>query len=190
MENVLKGLPDKISCPDIIHKCTSNVHRSWRWYRFHVFPIYIFFCSRDPSFMSLIDSPLFVKFSKMSNFNFRESWFGFFLFSEIHAMRGSKDLYSRVLGGIGKGSEGQTQLQYFLTLPWKMSQPWNPSWIQAWPLLTAWSANRFTVPPNSPWWLVKTTTYGKNSFKYTATVLWNDLPEDFRKILEKAGVTS
>jgi hypothetical protein len=26
MENVLKGLPDKISCPDIIHKCTSNVH--------------------------------------------------------------------------------------------------------------------------------------------------------------------
>ena len=24
MENVLKGLPDKISCPDIIHKCTSN----------------------------------------------------------------------------------------------------------------------------------------------------------------------
>ena len=26
MENVLKGLPDKISCPDILHKCTSNVH--------------------------------------------------------------------------------------------------------------------------------------------------------------------
>jgi hypothetical protein len=26
MENVLKVLPDKISCPDIIHKCTSNVH--------------------------------------------------------------------------------------------------------------------------------------------------------------------
>jgi hypothetical protein len=26
MENVLKGLPDKISCSDIIHKCTSNVH--------------------------------------------------------------------------------------------------------------------------------------------------------------------
>ena len=26
MENVLKCLPDKISCPDIIHKCTSNVH--------------------------------------------------------------------------------------------------------------------------------------------------------------------
>ena len=26
MENVLKGLPDQISCPDIIHKCTSNVH--------------------------------------------------------------------------------------------------------------------------------------------------------------------
>ena len=42
-----------------------------------------FFYSRDPSFMSLIDSPLFVKFSKMANFNFRESWFGFFLFSEI-----------------------------------------------------------------------------------------------------------
>jgi hypothetical protein len=40
--------------------------------------------SRDPSFMSLIiDSPLFVQFSKMANFNFRESWFGFFLISEI-----------------------------------------------------------------------------------------------------------
>ena len=26
MENVLKDLPDQISCPDIIHKCTSNVH--------------------------------------------------------------------------------------------------------------------------------------------------------------------
>jgi hypothetical protein len=47
MENVLKGLPDKISCPDIIHKCTSNVHillnhfqiaRSWRLNRF---PVYI-----------------------------------------------------------------------------------------------------------------------------------------------------
>jgi hypothetical protein len=36
--------------------------------------------SRDSSFMSLIDSPLFVKFSKMANFNFRESWFGFFYF--------------------------------------------------------------------------------------------------------------
>ena len=32
---------------------------------------------------------------------------------KMHAMRGSKDLYSRILGGIGKGSEGQTQLQYF-----------------------------------------------------------------------------
>jgi hypothetical protein len=31
----------------------------------------------------------------------------------MHAMRGSKDLYSRILGGIGKGSKGQTQLQYF-----------------------------------------------------------------------------
>ena len=32
---------------------------------------------------------------------------------------------------------------------------------------------------------VKTTTYGKNSFKYTAAVLWNDVilvPDDFRKI--------
>ena len=29
---------------------------------------------------------------------------------------------------------------------------------------------------------VKTTTYGKNSFKYTAAVLWNDLLDDFRKI--------
>jgi hypothetical protein len=42
-----------------------------------------FFFPRDLSFMSLTDSPLFVKFSKVSNFNFRESWFGFFLFSEI-----------------------------------------------------------------------------------------------------------
>jgi hypothetical protein len=32
---------------------------------------------------------------------------------------------------------------------------------------------------------VKTTTYGKNSFKYTAAVLWNDLPDDFRKIANK-----
>ena len=39
-----------------------------------------FFYSRDPRFMSLIDSPWFVKFSKMANFNFRESWFGFFFF--------------------------------------------------------------------------------------------------------------
>ena len=29
---------------------------------------------------------------------------------------------------------------------------------------------------------VKPTTYGKNSFKYTAAVLWNDLSDDFRKI--------
>jgi hypothetical protein len=28
---------------------------------------------------------------------------------------------------------------------------------------------------------IKTTTYGKNSFKYTVAVLWNDLPDDFRK---------
>ena len=28
---------------------------------------------------------------------------------------------------------------------------------------------------------VKTTTYGKNSFKYTAAVLWNDLPDEFKK---------
>ena len=33
---------------------------------------------------------------------------------KMHAMRGtgSKDLYSRILGDIGKVSEGQTQLQY------------------------------------------------------------------------------
>jgi hypothetical protein len=30
---------------------------------------------------------------------------------KMHDMRGSKDLYSRILGGIGKGSEGHTQLQ-------------------------------------------------------------------------------
>jgi hypothetical protein len=29
---------------------------------------------------------------------------------------------------------------------------------------------------------VKTTIYSKNSFKYTAAVLWNDLPDDFRKL--------
>jgi hypothetical protein len=29
-----------------------------------------FFYSRDPRFMSLLDSPWFVKFSKMANFNF------------------------------------------------------------------------------------------------------------------------
>jgi hypothetical protein len=29
---------------------------------------------------------------------------------------------------------------------------------------------------------IKTTTYGRNSFKYTTAVLWNDLPDDFRKI--------
>ena len=32
---------------------------------------------------------------------------------KMNAMRGSKDLYSRILGGIRMGSEGQTQLQYF-----------------------------------------------------------------------------
>ena len=32
---------------------------------------------------------------------------------KMHAMRDSKDLYSRILGGSEKGSEGQTQLQYF-----------------------------------------------------------------------------
>ena len=40
-----------------------------------------FFYYRDPRFMSLIDSPWFVKFSKMANFNFRD--LDFFLFSEI-----------------------------------------------------------------------------------------------------------
>ena len=29
---------------------------------------------------------------------------------------------------------------------------------------------------------VKTTTYGKNSFKYTAAVLWNDIPDEFWKM--------
>ena len=29
---------------------------------------------------------------------------------------------------------------------------------------------------------VRTSTYGKNSFEYAAAVLWNDLPDDFRKI--------
>jgi hypothetical protein len=35
----------------------------------------IFFYSRDPRFISLIDSPWFVKFSKMTNFNFQSSIF-------------------------------------------------------------------------------------------------------------------
>jgi hypothetical protein len=29
---------------------------------------------------------------------------------------------------------------------------------------------------------VRTSTYGKNSFKYAAAVLWNDLPDDLRKL--------
>ena len=29
---------------------------------------------------------------------------------------------------------------------------------------------------------VKTTTYGKNSFKYTVAVLWNDLSDDLKKL--------
>jgi hypothetical protein len=37
--------------------------------------------------------------------------------------------------------------------------------------------NKNAKPPRA-----KTTTYGKNSFKYTAAILWNDLPDDFRKI--------
>jgi hypothetical protein len=40
-----------------------------------------FLCSWP--FIYISYSPLLVKFSKMANFNFRESWFGFFLFSEI-----------------------------------------------------------------------------------------------------------
>jgi hypothetical protein len=29
---------------------------------------------------------------------------------------------------------------------------------------------------------VRASNYGKNSFKYAAAVLWNDLPYDYRKI--------
>ena len=29
---------------------------------------------------------------------------------------------------------------------------------------------------------VRTTKYGKNSFKYAASVLWNSFPDDFRKV--------
>ena len=41
---------------------------------------------------------------------------------KMHAMRstGSKDLYSRILGGSEKGSEGSDVIAIFLTLPWKM----------------------------------------------------------------------
>ena len=35
--------------------------------------------SCEPRFMAHIDTPWFVKFSKMANINFCESWFGFFL---------------------------------------------------------------------------------------------------------------
>jgi hypothetical protein len=38
---------------------------------------------------------------------------GYLFSSKMNSMRGRKDLFSRILGGIGKGSEGQTQLQYF-----------------------------------------------------------------------------
>jgi hypothetical protein len=31
---------------------------------------------------------------------------------------------------------------------------------------------------------VRTTTYGKNSFKYIAAVLWNDLPDDFSMLVK------
>ena len=40
----------------------------------------ICFYSLDPSFMTLVDSPLFVKFSKMANVNFRESDLDFLYF--------------------------------------------------------------------------------------------------------------
>jgi hypothetical protein len=34
----------------------------------------------------------------------------------------------------------------------------------------------------------KTTTYDKNSFKYTAAIIWNDLPDAFWKIEEKNSI--
>jgi hypothetical protein len=121
MENVLKGLPDKISCPYIIHKCTSNVHNVLITFKlrdrgdeigFHINPCYhtwyafffspsfspfsphdlwlewgIFFYSRDPSLMSLIDSQLFVKFSKMVQRLFADAIYDTIWLMNIHEQK-------------------------------------------------------------------------------------------------------
>jgi hypothetical protein len=52
----------------------SLFHHFFSWSVIGVFGLF----SCDPRFMAHIDSPWFVKFSKMANINFRESWFGFF----------------------------------------------------------------------------------------------------------------
>ena len=74
-------------CPFHCHACISylsfTIFFSWSvnyWGSLGLWLGY-FFYSRDPRFMSLIDLPWFVKFSKMANFNFRESWFGFVFIS-------------------------------------------------------------------------------------------------------------
>ena len=43
----------------------------------------VFFYSRDPRLMSLVDLPWFAKFSKMANFNFREMGFLFYFVTRI-----------------------------------------------------------------------------------------------------------
>jgi hypothetical protein len=101
--------------------------------------------SCDPRFMAHIDSPWFVKFSKMTNTNFCESWFGFFfinwdLWPETHLpfnvfvywKKISQILQSQIMGKKWwkrekimhawqwKGEWGSDEIAMFLTLPWKM----------------------------------------------------------------------
>jgi hypothetical protein len=52
----------------------SLYHHFFSWSVIGVFGL----ISCDPRFMVHIESQWFVKFSKMANINFRESWFGFF----------------------------------------------------------------------------------------------------------------
>ena len=49
-------------------------HHFFSWYVIGVFGLF----SCDPRFMAHMDSPWFVKFSKMAYINVRESWFGFY----------------------------------------------------------------------------------------------------------------
>ena len=63
----------------ILYKCFSNsldkTSRYCDWGNPSFLCRCIFFYSRDPRFMSLIDSPWFMKFSKMANFNLQSSIF-------------------------------------------------------------------------------------------------------------------
>jgi hypothetical protein len=53
------------------------------------------------------------RFTEVNGEKHRHLGPGYLFSSKMNSMRGRKDLFSRILGGIGKGSEGQTQLQYF-----------------------------------------------------------------------------